>query len=323
VKLRLDPYIIAMLATVAVASVLPASGRAARGFDVAVDVAIALLFFLYGARLSFAEVRAGLTNLRLQGLVLAFTFVAFPLFGLLLRPLAAWLMTPELATGVLFLTLMPSTVQSSVTFTAIAKGNVPAALCAASISNVLGVLISPLWVALAMGGRGGISLAAIGDIALRLLLPFAVGQLAQTHLRGWVDRRRKALALYDKATILLVVYAAFGEGVHAGIWSRVPASALAWLALLSGSLLALVLALSSAASHALGLSREDRIAVVFCGSKKSMASGLPMASVLVSPASLGLVVLPLMLFHQLQLMVCAGLAQRYAQEVEPTPRGSS
>ncbi|UFN47340.1 bile acid:sodium symporter [Roseomonas sp. OT10] len=318
-RLRIDPYLLALLATVAVAALLPARGVGAEVLDVAVSVAVAGLFFLYGARLAPQAVLAGLAHWRLQGLVAGSTYLLFPALGLLAGALLRPWVAPELAAGLLFVCLLPSTVQSSIAFTSIARGNVPAALCSASVSNLLGVVLTPLLVALLLGAQGGFSLEALENIALQLLLPFALGQAVRPWIGAWLTRHKPITSVFDRGSILLVVYAAFSEGMVAGIWSRISLGGLGLILLADAVILALVLAVTTLVSRRAGFSTEDEIALVFCGSKKSLASGIPMANILFPASAVGLAVLPLMLFHQLQLFACAALARRYARRAEPAP----
>jgi sodium/bile acid cotransporter 7 len=304
-----------MLAMVA-ATFWPASGNAAIVLGDVTTVAIGMLFFLHGAKLSGAAVKAGFTHWRLHLLVLACTFVMFPLLGLLLKPLALTLLTPELYLGILFLCALPSTLQSSIAFTALARGNVAAAVCAASASNFIGIFLTPVLVgALMMHGAAGqaSSLDAIISFAQLLLLPFVAGQFARRWIGPWVDRHKSALRYVDQSSILLVVYGAFSEAVGQGLWQKLTPGTLVNLALVSCVLLALAMAATILVSRRLGFSKEDQIAIVFCGSKKSMASGVPMAKVLFATSSLGVLIVPLMVFHQIQLMVCAVLAQHYGK----------
>jgi len=311
-RLRVDPYILALLLTVAVASLFPARGAVATGFGHATTIAIGLLFFLYGARLSTREALDGLKHWRLHGLVFLATFVLFPLLGLLSLLLVPWALTPGLYTGVMFLCCLPSTVQSSIAFTSIARGNVAAAICSASFSNLIGIVLTPLLVTVFLfTGTGGISLGAVRDILLQLLVPFLAGQLLRRWIGGFITRHKKVLGYVDRGSILLVVYAAFSAGVVAGIWERLSVVSLLVLLAVNAALLAVVLVVTTFASRRLRFSTEDEIATVFCGSKKSLASGLPMATVLFPAATVGLTVLPLMMFHLMQLMVCAWLARRY------------
>lgn len=304
-----------LLGVVLLASLFPSSGRTAQAFEALTVVMIALLFFMHGAKLSRQAVLAGLTHWRLHLLVLLCSFAAFPLLGLLLKPLTLWLLTPELYLGILFLCVLPSTVQSSIAFTAVARGNVSAAVCSASASNLLGIFLTPLlvgWLVTAHGSSQA-SLQAILKIVYQLLLPFVAGQIARPWLASWMERRKTALKMVDQSSILLVVYVAFGEAVVQGLWRQVPPAMLLGLLAISALLLAAIMGLTTYASRRLGFCKEDEITIVFCGSKKSLASGVPMAKVLFASQAVGMVLLPLMLFHQLQLMVCAVLAQRYAQ----------
>jgi sodium/bile acid cotransporter 7 len=309
-----DRFTCALVLTVALATVLPCRGAAASVFEVLTDVAIALLFFLHGAKLSREAVVAGATHWRLHLTVLASTFVLFPLLGLLLRPLLAPLVTPELYLGVLFLCALPSTVQSSIAFTSIARGNVAAAICSASASSLLGIVITPLLVGamLESHGQGGMSWEAIGSITLQLFVPFVAGQVAQRWIGGWVAKHRGLVSYVDQGSILLVVYTAFSAAVLQGLWKQVPLPVLGGLLVVNAVLLAIALLVTRYGARALGFDRADEITIVFCGSKKSLASGVPMAKVLFAGHPLGAIVLPIMLFHQIQLMTCAVLARRYA-----------
>ena len=310
-----DNFTLALLATVLLASLLPAREGTARAFDLITDAAIALLFFLHGAKLPRQSIVQGLTHWRLHLTVLASTFVLFPLLGLALHPLGDAMLTPELSLGLLFVCLLPSTVQSSIAFTAIAGGNVPAAVVSASTSNLLGIVLTPLLVGLLLESRGGgVSWHGVLDIVLLLLLPFAIGHLARRWIGGFVDRHKPLLGITDQATILLVVYTAFSTAVVEGLWRDTPVSSLLATLAACALLLAVVMPTVTWAARRLGFSREDEIAIVFCGSKKSMASGIPMAKILFAGqlGGLGALVLPLMIFHQLQLMVCAVVARRYA-----------
>ena len=320
-RLPIDRFIALLLATVGVASLLPARGIYAVVAGHAVTVAIALLFFLYGARLSPQAALAGAGNVRLHALLFASTFMLFPALGLALRAFAPQMLTPALWNGVILLCVLPSTVQSSIAFTSIARGNVPAALCAATLSNLAGILLTPLLAGVLLStGSGGISAGKVGDIVLQLLLPFVAGQVLRPWIGEWVARNRTLLNCVDRGSILLVVYTAFSEAMVTGIWQQLDASMLLRLAAVNLSLLVAVLASTTLLSRWMGFERADEIAIVFCGSKKSLASGLPMASVLFAASSVGQIVLPLMLFHQLQLMVCAALARRYALVQSAPPR---
>ncbi|MFD4139800.1 bile acid:sodium symporter family protein [Streptomyces sp. NPDC058572] len=323
--LPIDPYILALLATVLLAALLPASGTAAQVAGGASTGAVALLFFLYGARLSTREALDGLRHWRLHLTVLTATFVVFPLLGLAAsHGLLPLVLTPELAAGLLFLCLVPSTIQSSIAFTSMARGNVPAAICAGSFSSLAGIVLTPLLAALLLGGgAGGFSADSLLKIVLQLLAPFLAGQLLRRWVGGLLARHKQALGFVDRGSILLVVYTAFSEGMVQGVWHQVTPARLGALLAVEALLLAAMLTLTWFGAKRLGFGRADRIAVQFAGSKKSLAAGLPMAAVLFG-AQASLAVLPLMLFHQMQLMVCAVIAKRRGSDPEASdPPGST
>ena len=310
---RVDPFLVLLLGAAVLGLVLPATGDAFDVVRTASTVAIGLLFFLYGARLSTAETVRNLRHWRLQLSILSITLVVFPALGLATFLLPdAWL-APELAVGLVLLTLVPSTVQGCVVYTRIAGGNVAAAVVSASTSNLLGVFLTPLLVALLLGAEAGVDAGSVLRIVLQLLAPFVLGQLLRPVVGGFVQRHDTGLKRFDRSTILLIVYVAFSEGTEAGIWSAVPPLDFAVVALLAGVLLALGLAWCVAWGRLVGFDRPDRIALLFCGSNKSLASGLPMATVLFPSDVVAFVVVPLMVYHQAQILVGTVIANRLAR----------
>lgn len=322
-RARPDPYVVALLLVAVTAVLVPVRGEPALVLDQAVKVAIGFLFFLYGARLSTAAALEGLRNWKLHGATLTTTFVLFPLLGMACSVLVPAALPQSLYLGVLFLCLLPSTVQSAITFTSLAGGNVAAAICGSSFSNLLGVLFTPLLVGLLMtSSTGGFTVQAVRDIVLLLLVPFCIGQLLRPLVGEWIRRRAKVLGFLDRGVILAVVYLAFSEGTVSGVWQRLSPEGFGVLIVVDGALLAAALVGTVLLARWFGFSRGDRIVLVFCGSNKSLASGLPMASVLFGSAELGLMVLPLMVYHQMQLIGCAWLARRFAkQAAEPVGIG--
>jgi sodium/bile acid cotransporter 7 len=314
-KLRPDGFTCALVVTVLLGSFFPCPEPFVPAFGRLTQVAIALLFFLHGARLSTETVIAGFTHWRLHIVILAVTFVLFPIVGLLLGFLSPSLISPALYSGLLFLCVLPSTVQSSIAFTSIAGGNVPAAICAASASNIGGVLMTPLLVGLLFQAQGGgaVGTDVVESIALQLLAPFIAGQLLRPWVGAWVLRHKKVLGFTDRGSILLVVYLAFSEAVASGIWHQVSLTSLLVVAIVDAVLLGLVLLVTTFGSRLLGFSRADEITIVFCGSKKTLASGIPMANIIFAGQGVGTIVLPLMLFHQIQLMACSIIARKYAE----------
>jgi sodium/bile acid cotransporter 7 len=314
----LDPFLMLLIASVVLASLLPCRGLGAVLMGWVTNAAITLLFFLHGAKLSREAIWAGIGHWRLHVLVAASTFVLFPALGLAIAALGHGWIDPKthLVDGILFLCVLPSTVQSSIAFTSIAKGNVPAAVCSATLSNVAGIFITPVLVgltlgALAKGGHAGVDLHSIQSIALQLLLPFVLGHLSRPLTTRFLTRHKTVMGWVDRSSILLVVYTAFSAAVVEGLWGKLSLADLAAVLALDAAILAVVLIFTTVAARKLGFSKPDEIAIVFCGSKKSLASGVPMAGILFPGATAGILVLPLMLFHQIQLMACSVLAQRY------------
>ena len=313
-----DNFTLTLIATVILASLLPASGQTAVAFGWVTNLAIALLFFLHGAKLSRQAIVAGAGHWRLHLLVFSLTFVLFPLLGLALKPVLSPLIGKDLYMGMLYLCALPATVQSAIAFTSLARGNIPAAICSAAASSLFGIFLTPLLVTLLLNvhGEGSSTVDAILKISVQLLLPFIAGQIARRWIGEWVGRNKAWLKFVDQGSILLVVYGAFSEAVNEGIWHQIPLWELGGLVVACCVLLALVLVASSVLGKAFGFNQEDRITILFCGSKKSLATGVPMAQVLFAGSTMGVLILPLMLFHQIQLMVCAVLAQRYAKRPE-------
>lgn len=315
-RFGLDRYMILLILTVGLATVLPARGEAAGILSHVTYWAVSLLFFLYGAKLSTATILAGLTNWRLQLGVLAATYALFPLLGAVLAPLVSLCLPAAFAIGLLYVGCLPSTVQSSIAFTSVSGGNVAGAVCAASISNLIGVGLAPLLFVLLVPSSSGfqIEAAALWKICQQILLPFVVGQFCRPLLGAWLNRHRLPTMIVDRGAILLIVYAAFSAGVVNGIWAIVGPRDLALLIGVVALLLALVMGILWQSARLAGMDRADGLALFYCGSTKSLATGLPMAGILFAGQDVALIVLPLMLFHLMQLFVCALVSQRMARQ---------
>ena len=313
-----DRFTVMLVCTVILASLLPIQGVWADYFGTATSIAIALLFFLHGARLSRDVVVAGILHWRLHLTILAVTFGIFPLIGIAVGFIPSDILAPPLYVGILFLCVLPSTVQSSIAFTSMAGGNVPAAICAASGSNLFGMFLTPLLagILLTTTGDAGFSFDALEKIMLQLLAPFVLGQILQPWIGDWIRSRKKLLAPVDRGSILMVVYLAFSEAVVEGLWHTFSAADIGVVIGLDILILTVVLSITMFGSRLLGFSKEDEITITFCGSKKSLASGVPMAGAIFAGQSIGAIVLPLMLFHQIQLMICAVIAQKYATRLK-------
>lgn len=309
---RLDIFTVLLIGSVAAASLAPATGAFASFIGGGTGLVIALLFFLHGARLSREAVWTGLKHWRLHVAVLACSFVLFPLLSFPLGSLRSAIPT-DLYLGLIFLCCLPSTVQSSVAFVSMARGNVPAAVCAASLSNLSGVFITPLLVGLLLAEQAGVSIGAIQSLVTQLLLPFVAGQIMRRWIGGFVQRNRGLVNLIDRGSILLIVYSAFSRAVREGFWAQTDVRDLLIVLLTVVALLGIVLALIKFAAPRLGFGKEDEIAILFCGSQKSLVTGIPMANVIFASATAGAITLPLMLYHQLQLLVSAVIARRYPE----------
>ncbi|THU04136.1 bile acid:sodium symporter [Lampropedia puyangensis] len=314
-KFKFDRFTLILISVILLASFLPAQGQAETAFKWLTNAAIALLFFMHGAKLSRQEIVAGATHWRLHLVVFGCTFAFFPLLGLLLKPLIAPLVGNSLYLGILYMCALPATVQSAIAFTSLARGNIPAAICSAAASSLIGIFITPLlvlWLLGADGDQSAHTIEAIKKIVVQLLIPFIAGQIARHWIGGWVSRNKSWLKNVDQTSIVLVVYTAFSQAVNQGLWSQVPLQNLLGLVLVCCAILAIVLFAIWFAAKLLGFNLEDRITILFAGSKKSLATGVPMAQVLFTGGSIGIMLLPIMIFHQIQLMVCAVLAKRFA-----------
>lgn len=321
---RLDRFTIGLALSVLMGLLWPCTGEREQVFKSATTLAIMLLFFLYGVKLSRESVIAGLLNWRLQGITAFFTFIFFPLMALGLRPVLEPFVTPELYTGLIFVSVLPSTVQSSIAFTSIAGGNVPAAVCSASVSSLLGVFATPLLVGVVLSATGNapeMGMDTLLQICNLILFPFLVGQFVRRWLKEWVIRRKTLISWTDQSTIWLVVYTSFSEAAMQGLWGRLPLWSLVGVVFSCAVFLAIVLSATYWFSRKLRFPREDCITIVFCGSKKSLATGVPMMGVIFASTSfdMGTMVIPLILFHQIQLMTCAALARRWRREGDDAP----
>jgi len=309
-----DPFMIALVVTLFLATVLPVHGEGAVIVGWLSTATIILLFFFHGAKLSRDAVLTGLRHWRLHLVILGSTFLMFPVLCLGLASALPGLLPVALWTGILYLAALPSTVQSSIAFVSIARGNVPAAIASASASQVLGVLLTPPLVGLLAGASGGqVEISGVGFIMLEILAPFIAGHLLRPWIGAWVQRHKSLIGITDRGTIVIAVYSAFSGAVLQGVWSRLPLPVLGILCALCIFILICALLFTHGMARLLKFGRDDEIAIVFCGTKKSLIQGVPMARVLFAGPDLGLILLPLMIFHQLQLMVCASIARRYAK----------
>ncbi|MCV9909311.1 bile acid:sodium symporter [Brucella sp. HL-2] len=315
--MRLDPFLILMIAAVVLATLFPATGNAADLVSMLGTIGVGLLFFGHGAALSHRAIVSGLKQWQLHGFIFATTFVVFPLIVQPLRLVSECILPTDLVLGFIYLGVLPSAISSSIAYTAMARGNVPVAVCNSAGSNVFGLLLTPLLMTIFMRSSGSIDLGqALRDVVVELLLPFGLGQVCHHWLGPFLSTRKHWLENYDQSVIVLIIYSAFSQSVTAGLWQVLPPSGLIMAIVLCVVLLAGVIGFTMFGSRWLGFAREDEIAAVFCGSKKSLASGLPLAQVLfASLPGFGMIVLPIMLYNQIQILVGAVLVRRYAIQV--------
>ncbi|MFS1538699.1 MAG: bile acid:sodium symporter family protein [Candidatus Phlomobacter fragariae] len=315
-RLQIDYFLLLMLMTIMIASFFPCQGKVKIVFQHLTTIAIALLFFLHGAKFSRQAILAGIGHWRLHLLIFTSTFILFPIINLVLKPLVLyWISPPTICIGFLYLCALPATVQSAIAFTSVADGNITAAICSASASSLLGMFLSPVLVSFLIDfDDNHIDLwKNIGAILLQIMLPFILGHLLRPLIIKWINRYRRLITISDRSSILFVVYVTFSEAVIEGIWHKVDGWSLLMIVIISCLLLAIVVLFNIYSARYFGFSKADEITIVFCGSKKSLVNGVPMANILFPAHLVGIILLPVMIFHQIQLMVCAVLAQHYAK----------
>lgn len=318
-KFKPDWFLLGMVLATALAWVFPEPGASGGWMhpELVTKGGVALIFFLHGLTLSFAALRAGALNWRLHALIQACTFLLFPLIGFVLMATLRGRLAPDLILGLFYLCALPSTVSSSVAMTAVAGGNVAGAVFNATLSSLIGIVVTPLWMTWVMQTTGEAPPLGpvIVDLLRWLVLPLVVGQSLRPWLGAWAQRHKPKISVVDRLTILLLVYTSFCDSVQQGVWSGRGAGQIVLITIVCGALFAAVMGITALTARACGFSREDRIATIFCGSKKTLASGVPMAKLIFGAhPGIGLILLPIMIYHPLQLIVCGVLAQRWGKQ---------
>lgn len=324
-KLNIDGFLLSLMGVVALAIAWPEPGVTGGPLHVewVASYGISIVFFLYGLTLAPEKMRAGFAKWKVHIAVQLGTFVLFPIIVLAVEPAAGHLFPTEVWLGFFYLAALPSTVSSSVAMTSLARGNVPVAIFNATLSAFLGVFLTPILMAWYMRTTG--QSLPLGNVILKIvmlvLLPTAVGQIAHRWLAEWASRNSKWLKLCDRAVILAIVYNSFSDSIMEGVWSAHDLSLLALMIAGAIALFFTVYFLMKIPCRVLGFDREDTIACLFCGSKKSLATGVPLSKVMfgATPA-LGLIIAPLMLFHFFQLVIVSFIANRYARD--PLPKAA-
>jgi sodium/bile acid cotransporter 7 len=312
-----DWFLCGMLIATLLAYFFPRFGGAGGGMhaEYVINVGVFLVFFLHGVNLSSEQISHGLKNWKLHIMVQSFTFVVFPLIWLLCNKAFGSHIPALLMLGFLYLCALPSTISSSVALTGSASGNVPAAILNASMSSVFGIFMTPWLVSLVVGtGAGGIDLGStLLDLCGMLLLPLVLGQLVRPFLGKFFARHKRYTNVVDKVVILMLVYAAFCNSMVSGTWQNQGSTVILTAAIGSGLLLAVILFMTTRTARALNFNHADEVAAVFCASKKSLAAGAPMAALIFGAnPGLGLILLPIMIYHPMQLIVCSVMAESYA-----------
>ncbi|MDY5126681.1 bile acid:sodium symporter family protein [Actinotignum sp. GS-2025f] len=311
-RYRPDPLVAGIILAMIAGLLIPAPSALRAHLGTVSDLAVACVFLVYGMRLRTRDVLAGLRNIRLQGLVFLCTYLIFPLLGFALGHLVAPVVGPAFALGFLYLALLPSTIQSSVTMVSIARGNVAAAVTSATVSNIAGIFLTPLLVLLFLHVEGA-SAGSINSVLLKLLLPFVIGQCLQPWVGTWFRAHPRLVRTVDNTSIILIVLSSVLNATAEGAWAGVTVWTILGLLALCCVLLAAMLSITWWLGGLARMRVEDRIVVLMCGSKKSLATGLPMAKALFAPATVAPLSVPVVIFHQLQIFVCAILARRLAR----------
>ncbi|MBK9509547.1 MAG: bile acid:sodium symporter [Cytophagaceae bacterium] len=312
-KFKPDNFILALIVVVTLAYFFPNFGTKESGFpiDSVASLGVALIFFFYGLKLSPEKLKSGLKNWKLHVLVQLSTFLLFPIIILLFRPLAQNEHFQNIWLGFLFLAALPSTVSSSVVMVSLAKGNVPTAIFNASISGLIGILITPVWMGFFIKQSGNeYELSSIYlKLLFEILLPVVLGLSLQKFLGKYAQKYSAYLTTFDKSVILLIIYKSFAVSFSTGVFSSVKIKDLIFISVATFILFFVVYFVTGLLSKSLNFNREDQITAQFCGTKKSLVHGTVFSKILF-PASmpLGIILLPLMIFHAFQLFVVSIIA---------------
>ena len=318
----LDGFILALITVVFLAWLWPFPGTSSAPVPLGkiAGYGVSVIFFFYGLKLNLSQLRIGLSNPRLHLLIHATTFLLFPLSILAVKP---FFQSPDLQTlwlGIFFLAALPGTVSSAVVMVSLAGGNIPAAIFNASLSSLLGVFITPLWMGLLMNTTS--ASFDMEDVVLKLvvqvLVPVVAGMLMHRVWGTFADKYRKELSNFDKGVILLIVYSSFCESFDSGIFSLLGWQELFLLWTGMVVLFFLIYGITTFVGKLLKLNREDLITASFCGSKKSLVQGAVMSKVLFAGLpSAGILLLPVLLYHASQLLIVSSIAQRMSREELP------
>lgn len=314
-RLMPDRFILILIGAMLLAIVLPAGAGQAQGASLAAGAAVFVVFLLHGIRLPRQQVIDGVRNWQVQGSLMLFVFGVMPLAGFALLHLFAPLLPPLLALGLLYCGVLPTTVQSATTYTHQAGGNVAISVVASALINLAAIVVTPALFALLAGRTAGADLsgALLPRIALMLLLPFVIGQAIQKWARPTAMRHPRMTRIIDQGAIAVAVYVAFSAAVIEGIWGRLIWADLSLLALAIVTMLAVGFGGGWLMARNVASRSEDRAAMLFVASHKSIAVGAPLATLLFPPAAAGVILLPILIYHMAQLIISSWIAPALAR----------
>lgn len=314
-----DGFIVGILVMIVLAWLVPGIGDDGSSLELKkfIRYGIMLLFFFYGLRLSPEKLKNDLKNWKLHLTIQSLTFLFFPLVVLCFYPFFRHGSYEQLWLAVFFLAALPSTVSSSVVMVSMAKGNVPGAIFNASISGVIGIVLTPLWMGIFLDASTGEFnfVQTLIDLVIQILLPVTAGLILHQFWGNWAGRHKSKLTLFDKSVILTIVYRSFSESFTNGIFGSFPGGTLWGISVAAIVLFFVVFAFSGWVSKILGFNREETITVIFCGSKKSLVHGSVMASVLFADSATGsLFLVPIMIYHAFQLFYISMVARKWGKQ---------
>lgn len=316
-KIGFDAFLSLLILAVILAYLKPQIGSGTGPFSLSsiANYAISVIFFFYGLKLSKEKFKIGLSNTWLHVVIHVTTFVVFPIIALLVKPFFVGEENLLLWLGVFYLAALPSTVSSSVVMVSIAKGNIPAAIFNASLSSLMGVFLTPLWMGLVLTNTGGFDgeelVGIILKLSVQILLPVVLGMLLNPRWGKFAEKNNKKLRLFDQSVILLIIYTSFCESFEKQIFLNLPWTTIIFTGIGMVALFFLIYGLTTAASKILKFNYQDTVTAQFCGSKKSLVHGTAMSKVIFSGfTGVGVVLLPIMIYHALQLMIVTAIARR-------------
>ena len=305
-------FIVAIFVAIGIAYFFP-QGIEILPLKTITDIGIGLIFFFYGLKLSPAEFKAGVANYKVHLIIHLTTFIIFPLLCLLCIPLFEQGLKSDLWIALFFLGTLPSTVSSSVVMVALAKGNLPTAIFNASLSGLIGIVATPMWIGFVLDKAADFDfLTVLQKLCLQIIFPLVIGLFLQRYFGKIARKYGRQLSLFDKTTIILIIYSSFSNSFTSSLIKNIE-----WIDLLKMAVIVLILFFMvffglAFFSKFIGLNTEDKIAAQFCGTKKSLVHGSVMVRVLFgSAANSGLLLLPIMLYHSAQLILVAWFAEKY------------